>query len=80
MTGIIKGAVKNGKLVDVDFGWYVGRAGYQETSRGIEVAIFSHAEPKLSAPGKINGKPFQILKIATSQTVDGMTVLTVRPV
>jgi hypothetical protein len=76
---VIKGAVRNGKLVDVDFGWYVGRAGYQQTARGIEVAIFSGAEPKLSQPGTIDGQPFSIVKVATSQTVAGMTVLTVRP-
>ena len=79
MTSIIKGAIQNGERVDVEFGWYKGRAGLQRTARGIEVAYHGPQPPKVPAFGIISGERVEVVRSASSETVDGMAVLTVRP-
>lgn len=79
MTGPIKGAVQNGQLVDVDFGWFKGRAGAQQTARGLEIAFFGPATTKLPTIGTVGEDRVEVTKIEPSRTVAGMIVVTVRP-
>lgn len=72
------GAVENGRRVTVDFAGYKGRAGMMQTPRGTEIAFRGTVTAKMPTFALIDGERAEVIKIAASETVDGMTVLTVR--
>ncbi len=73
----IIGTVRNGARLPVEFPWYAGIAGVQQTDDGTRVAYLSRAVTRVPAFGTVDGRPVKVIAAERSRTVESMTVLTV---
>jgi SepF-like predicted cell division protein (DUF552 family) len=81
MTFVAPFVVNNGRRAEVSFGSYSGQAGVQDADGEITVAFVAKiGDLKAVSSGMIDGEAVVVTKVARSERVPDMVVLTVTAV